>query len=72
MGGSVATVASFGDPLFIMYDVTYMNSITEIREQFDVKAAIANDTAAVTLKSRTIRSNKINFPTKNVLTFCRF
>ena len=72
MGGSLANVASFGDPLFIMYDVDNMKSMSETGEQFDVKAAIANDTAVVTLKSRTIRSNKINFPTKNVLTFCRF
>jgi len=55
-----------------MYDVDNMKSMSETGEQFDVKAAIANDTAVVTLKSRTIRSNKINFPTKNVLTFCRF
>ena len=45
MGVSLANVACFGDPLFSTYDVAYMKSISEIGEQFDVKAAITNDTA---------------------------
>ena len=49
MGGSLADVASFGDPLVSTYDVAYMKSTSEIGEHFDVKAAITNDTAVIML-----------------------